>query len=235
MNIQDIISAPRIDIDENTATAVEMTAMVKTLNFNVARMADLFVQDLEDGVDHTSNIALIYSYVDFANSQVAKAISKYVHLTCTNDEDADLEVDLFKEITDYMMMISTIQIVLRNPTSLEDSVEFIDSAVEDTELAHSLVYATTAERIKLLVAYDGENYPLVVSKQDISFFDLFMVALNATTTVLFDGVDMSDVQEPELRKKFTPLVKDIDAAINIFSLTEYISYHLGLDSEHVTE
>lgn len=235
MNIQNIISAQKFDIDESTATATEMAVMVKSLNLNVTKMVDLFVQDLEDGVDHTSNIDAIYSYVDFANSQVAKAISKYVHLTCTSDEDADLEVDLFKEITDYMMMISTIQIVLRNPTSLEDSVEFIDSAVDDTELAHSLVYATTAERIKLLVAYDGENYPLAVSKQDIIFFDLFMVALNATTTVLFDGVDMSAIKEPELREKFTPLVKDIDIAINIFSLTEYISYHLGLDSEPVTE
>ena len=235
MNIQNIISAPRIDIDESTATATEMVVMVKSLNLNVTSLVDSLVEDLKNGVDHTSDIDAINGYVDFANSQVAKAISKYVHLTCMGDEDADLEVDLFKEITDYMMMISTIQIVLRNPTSLEDSVEFIDSAVDDTELAHSLVYATTSERIKLLVAYDGENYPLVVSKQDLSFFDLFMVALNATTTVLFDGVDMSDVQEPELRKKFTPLVKDIDAAINIFSLTEYIAYHLGLDSEPVTE
>lgn len=235
MNIQDIISAPKVDIDESTATATEMTVIVKSLNLNVASLVDSLVEDLQKGVDHTSNIGLINGYVDFANSQVAKAISKYVHLTCTSDENAGLEVDLFKEITDYMMMISTIQIVLRNPTSLEDSVEFIDSAVDDTELSHNLVYATTANRIKLLVAYDGENYPLVVSKQDLSFFDLFMVALNATTTVLFDGVDMSDVQEPELRKKFTPLVKDIDVAINIFSLTEYISYHLGLDSEPVTE
>ena len=235
MNIQNIISAPRIDIDEATATATEMAVMVKSLNLNVTSLVDSLVEDLKNDIDHTSDIDAIYNYVDFANSQVAKAISKYVHATCTGDDDADLEVDLFKEITDYMMMISTIQIVLLNPTSLEDSVEFIDSAVDDPELAHSLVYATTAERIKLLVAYDGENYPLVVSKQDISFFDLFMVALSATTTVLFDGVDMSDVQEPELRKKFTPLVKDIDAAINIFLLTEYIAYHLGLDSEPVTE
>ena len=56
MNIQDIISAPRIDIVEDTATATEMAVMVKSLTTNVARMVDLFVQELEDGVDHTSNI-----------------------------------------------------------------------------------------------------------------------------------------------------------------------------------
>ena len=134
-----------------------------------------------------------------------------------------------------MMVISTIQIVLRGPSNLEDSVEFINSAVENLELARKLVYNTTAERIKLLVAYNGESYPLILDRNDIRLFELFMVALNATTTVLFDGVDMSDVQEPELREKFIPLVKDIDAAIKIFSLTEYISYHLGLVNEDVTE
>lgn len=235
MNIQNIISAPRIDIDEATATATEMAVMVKLLNLNVTSLVDSLVEDLKNDIDHTSDIDAINGYVDFANSQVAKAISKYVHLTCTNDEDAELEVDLFKEITDYMMMISTIQIVLRNPTSLEDSVEFIDSAVDDPELAHNLVYATTAERIKLLVAYDGENYPLVVSKQDLSFFDLFMVALNATTTVLSDNLEMSQIHESKIREVFTPLVKDIDAAINIFSIAEYIACHLNVSDEPVTE